>query len=257
MPEDSGERRPKLKMNFVANPELLGVAAGFKGIEGAEKGPIANYVNKARIVLVETEPRKQLDAEGNMIRDPRMGGWFMFIVKDYDFGHEMALFFNERVIEDVTDKTKPKRYEIPYVLRDLFSHIKEQKITRENAFKYLFELGKVKGKSPQGKWYIKLVSTTADQPGLFDDPEAQKFKAVSFTINDAEKAIIAKINELVEKNGLPKNFTREMFVQTFVSGAVGGLTSTETRALQIWEDAKKSNDNIGLHTDVLSYIMKS
>jgi hypothetical protein len=177
----------------------------------------------------------------------------MWRAHDYDHGHDMVVFFSENATKN--EETDEYEYSDPWVVRDIKRHIKEVGLTEENWKKFLFELGKTKAKGgAQGKWYCRLVSTTADTPGLFDDPESSRYKE-TFELRAEEEAIIKKVNKLVEKNGVPESFTKDMFMTTFISGAAGPPT-TESRAKTIWNMAATDNERIGLHPDLVEFISK-
>jgi hypothetical protein len=245
------ERRPKLKVLYMK--DLIGnTQPGFQSIKETEagKGPEAIYVNRARLQFEHPVPYQPKDAEGKVVRS-KFGAWFMWRATDYDYGHQVAVFFSERNVKK--KDTEEMEWQTPYVIRDLMNHIREVGLTEENWKKFLFEVGKTSSKTgAQGKWYVRLISTTADTPGLFDDPNSERYKNV-FELNAAEKAIIDKMNKLVEKNGLPKEFTKSMFMTTFISGAAGPPT-TEKRAASIWELVKTEPAKTMLHPDIVKFV---
>lgn len=253
MPEDTDrERRPKLRMIYMKDASLGG-GPGFKKIEDTPKGPEATYVNLARLQFEHPEPFSPKNEKGEMERNDKIGGWYMWRVTDFDHGHKMVLFLSERRIEN--KETNKVEYSEPYVVKDLRNHIREIGLSEENWSKFLFEIGKTDAKAgSQGKWFVRLVSTTADTPGMFDDPTSTRFKD-AFELSKAEEAIIAKINSLVEASGLPKEFTKDMFMTTFVSGAAGPPT-TQKRADVIWGMAKTNPEKTKLHPDIIKAIVK-
>lgn len=252
MPEEAVERRPKIKMLWFEDPSLGG-GPGFKKIEDSPKGAIATYVNSARLQFEHPEPLVRMGADGKMERDPKTGGYYMWRVTDFDHGHKCVIFFSER--SQKNEETQQTEWFEPYVVKDLRNHIRELGLTQENWNKFLFEVGKSKAKAgSQGKWYVRLISTTANTPGMFDDPTSAKFKE-AFEFNKSEEAIITKINGLVETSGLPKDFSKDMFMTTFVSGAAGPPT-TQKRANIIWEMAKSNPERTKLHPDIVKAIAK-
>ncbi len=250
--EEEYERRPKMKMIFVGDPKGMKTEEGFKSIKENDKGKMeASYVNIARVQFEHPEPIRPLDAQGNLVRGGAYGAWYMWRVTDYDHGHKLVVFFSENRIE--AEDTKEVTFKEPFVVRDIQAHIRETGLTEENWKKFLFQLGKTHAKQGgQGKWYCRLISTTADTPGLFDDPKSDRFLD-AFELRPEEEGIIQKINKLVDKNGVPETFTKEMFLTTFTSGAAGP-PSTQKRAMAIWDLAKTEPDRVKLHPDLVKFI---
>jgi len=251
MPEDV-ERRPKVKILWMEDPDLGG-GPGFKKIEDSPKGAVATYVNSARLQFEHPDPFCPTGPDGKMERNAQSGGYYMWRVTDFDHGHKGVIFFSER--SQKNEETQQTEWFEPYVVKDLRNHIRELNLTSENWTKFLFEVGKTKSKQGgQGKWYVRLLSTTANTPGMFDDPKSAKFKE-AFELNRSEEAIINKINGLVESSGLPKDFSKDMFMTTFVSGAAGPPTS-QKRASIIWDMVKSNPERTKLHPDIIKAIVK-
>ena len=255
MPKDAErERRPKMQVQYVPDPEDLKLKEGFTKIKNEKKGAVAHYVNRARVFIEHPKPYQPKDAEGEIMRHEKWGGWFSWNMTDADHGHQMIVFFSE------TQKKKDDgtvEWQAPYVVSNIIRHCKEVGLTEDNYGKFLFVIGKTAAKAGnQGRWYVELVSKTADTPGMFDDPTAPRFSATIFELTEDEKEIVKKMNSLIEENGLPDTFCKDMFLTTFVSGSVGSPT-TEKRALQIWNLAKEDNEKVGLHPDVVAYIVGS
>ena len=244
------DRRPKMRVQYVPDPEDLKLTEGFTQIKNEKKGAVAHYVNSARVLIEHPTPQQPRDAEGEIQRHEKWGGWFKWNLTDYDHGHEMVVFFSEtqKKNEDGTVE-----WQSPYVVRNIINHCKELGITEDNYGKFLFRLGKTAAKAGnQGRWYVELISKTADVAGMFDD--GTKSYGRIFEVNPDEKEIITKMNELIEENGIPAAFSKDMFLTTFVSGTVGNPT-TEKRANQIWNLAVEDNEKVGLHPDIVAYII--
>lgn len=254
--EEDFERRPKLKMLYQTPEELktLGTESGFKGHSEDEKGALVTYVNVARVQFEHAKPIRPEDGEGNIVRThPQYGAWYLWRLHDFDHGHDMVAFFSENTTKN--EETDEWEYKDPWVVRDIRNHIREIGLTEDNWKKFLFELGKTKAKGgAQGKWYCRLISTTADTPGLFDDPESSRYKE-TFALRPEEEAIVKKVNKLVEKDGVPESFTKDMFMTTFISGAAGPPT-TESRATTIWTMATTDPERVALHPDLVEFIAK-
>jgi len=253
--EDEFERRAKMQMLYVKDLKAMDTEEGFKAISEDEKGnAIASYVNKARVQFEHPDSVQPLDGEGNVLRtNPKFGAWRMWRIHDHDHGHSMVVFFSENTTKN--EETDEWEYKDPFVVRDIMNHIREVGLTEDNWKKFLFELGKTKAKSgSQGKWYCRLISTTADTPGLFDDPESARYQD-TFELRLEEEVIVKKVNKLVEKGGVPEAFTKDMFLTTFISGAAGPPT-TERRATTIWEMARTDPERVGLHPDLVEFVKK-
>lgn len=245
------DRRPKMKVQYVPDPEDLKLSEGFTKIKNEKKGTVAHYVNTARVIIEHPTPIQPKDAEGEIQRHEKWGGWFAWNLIDYDHGHEMIVFFSETQKKNDDGTVE---WNAPYVVTDIIRHCKELGLTEDNCGKYLFTLGKTAAKAGnQGRWFVELVSKTADVAGMFDDPDAKRYGKI-FEVNDDEKAIINKMNDLISENGIPDVFSKEMFLTTFVSGTVGAPT-TEKRANQIWSLAAEDNEKVGLHPDIVAYII--
>lgn len=252
MPKEAErERRPKMRVQYVPDPGDLKLTEGFTKIKNDKKGPLAHYVNTARVLIEHPKPNQPRDAEGEIIRHEKWGGWFSWRLTDYDHGHEMIVFFSET---QKKNKDGTVEWKTPYVVTDILNHCKELGLTEDNYGKFLFKLGKTHAKAGnQGRWFVELVSKTADVAGMFDDPDTVR-RGKIFEVNGDEKEIVTKMNKLIEENGIPPTFCKDMFLTTFVSGVVGNPT-TEKRAAQIWDLAGEDNEKVGLHPDIVAYIV--
>jgi len=249
MPEDEEyERRPKLSMHFVEDPKEMKTEVGFKGIiEDEKKGPKASYVNVARVQIEHPNPIVPNDGDGNIQRG-QYGGWAAWRMTDFDHGHQMIAFFSERKNKDSGE------WEWSYIVKEIKRHIREQGLSEDNWRKFIFELGKKKSRGGNmGQWYVRLESTTADTPGMFDDPEDERFKGAIFEINAEEEKIVQKINKHVKKDGIPASFCKAMFLSTFTSGAFGVVTK-ESRAEEIWRLAKENPEKTKLDEKIIEAI---